>query len=209
MILAASKELLFSDQPSLLYSKEDNMKQASFSTITLKTTLVHTVTYFLIGFISFTLFDYSAKYADPVVANLMRQTDHPLVAAGPLFQILRGFLFGVVLYAMRDYIFPSKRGWLVLWLVLTVVGILSPFGAAPSSIEGMLYTVLPAWFHLAGFPEVFLQAGALAFLTHYWVNHPEKKWLGWLMGILFVIVILLSAAGFLAASGVLPAAGQV
>jgi hypothetical protein len=122
---------------------------------------------------------------------------------------LRGFLFGIVFYALREHIFPHKRGWLTLWLVLAVVGILSPFGAAPSSIEGMLYTVLPAWFHLAGFPEVFLQAGALAFLTHYWVNHPEKKWLGWLLGILFVIVLLLSVAGILASMGVLPAAGQV
>jgi hypothetical protein len=182
------------------------MKQTSFSSITLKTILVHTVTYFIVGFLSFALLDYSAKYADPAVSNLMRQTDHPLVAAGLLFQVLRGFLFGIVFYALRDVIFPKKRGWLTLWLVLVVVGILSPFGAAPSSIEGMLYTVLPAWFHIAGFPEVFIQAGILAFLTHYWVNHPEKKWLTWLFAILFVIVVLFSVLGILSAVGILPAA---
>jgi O-antigen ligase len=90
--------------------------------------------------------------------------------------------------------------------MLVIVGILSPFGAAPSSIEGMLYTVLPVWFHVAGFPEVFVQAGLLALLTHYWVNHPEKKWLGWLFGIVFALVILLSILGTLSAAGVLPAA---
>ena len=115
----------------------------------LKTTIVHTVTYFIVGLIAFTFLDYSAKYADPIVANFMRQTDHPLVAAGPLFQLLRGFLFGIVFYVLREIIFPQKRGWLTLWLVLVIVGILSPFGAAPSSIEGMLYTVLPIWFHIA------------------------------------------------------------
>jgi hypothetical protein len=182
------------------------MKQSFFASIALKTTIVHTVTYFIVGFIAFTFLDYSAKYADPIVSNLMRQTDHPLVAIGPAFQVLRGFLFGIVFYALREIIFTRQRGWLSLWLMLVIMGILSPFGAAPSSIEGILYTVLPIWFHIAGFPEVFVQAGLLAFLTHYWVNHPEKKWLAWVFGIIFVIVILFSFLGMLSALGVLPAA---
>lgn len=181
------------------------MKPPSFAAVALKTTVVHTVTYFLVGLVSFTLLDYTAKYADPVVAGLMRQTDHPLVAIGPALQVIRGFLFGLVFYALREVIFARPRGWLTLWLVLVVVGILSPFGPSPSSIEGLLYTILPAWFHLAGFPEVFVQAGLLAFLTHYWVNHPEKKWLTWLMGLVFVVVVLLSLLGLLAALGFLPA----
>ena len=87
------------------------------------------------------------------------------------------------------------------------MGILSPFGAAPSSIEGMIYTVLPTWFHIVGYPEIFVQSGLLAFLTHYWVNHPEKKWLNWVFGILFVLTILMSSLGILAGLGMLPASG--
>jgi hypothetical protein len=183
------------------------MKQPTLASITWKTAVVHTVTYFLVGFLSFTFFDYSAKYADPIVANFMRQTDHPLIAIGPALQVIRGFLFGIVFYALRDSIFPNKRGWLTFWLILVIVGILSTFGPSPSSIEGMLYTVLPMWFHIVGLPEVLVQSGLLAFLTHYWVNHPEKKWLGWVFGIIFVLVILLSLLGMLAALGFLPAAG--
>lgn len=182
------------------------MKQPTFSSIAIKTAVVHTVTYFIVGLLSFALLDYTAKYADTVVSGFMRQTDHPLVAAGPAFQVLRGLLFGIVFYVLRDVIFTQKRGWLRLWLVLVIVGILSPFGAAPSSIEGMLYTVLPTWFHIAGFPEVFVQSGLLAFFTHYWLNHSEKKWLGWVFGIIFVLVILMSALGALAAMGFLPSA---
>jgi hypothetical protein len=182
------------------------MKTMSFSTIVLKATIVHTVTYFLVGLAALTFLDYSARFADPIVANLMRQTDHPLVAAGPLFQLLRGFLFGIVFYALRDLIFPQKHGWLTLWLMLVIVGILSPFGAAPSSIEGILYTVLPNWFHVMGLPEVFIQAGLLAFLTHYWVNHPEKKWLNWVLGGVLVLVVLFSSLGILSALGILTAA---
>ena len=179
------------------------MKQPSFTSITLKTAAVHTVTYFIIGVLSFVFLNYTAKYADPAVSNYLRQTDHPLVTAGPFFQIFRGLLFGIVFYALRDSIFPPRHGWLTLWLALVIVGILSPFGAAPSSIEGMIYTVLPVWFHILNFPEIFIQSGLLSFLTHYWVNHPEKRWLNLSLRIVTSIVVLLSLLGALSAFGIL------
>jgi hypothetical protein len=178
----------------------------SFSAISLKATIVHTVSYFVIGLLAFTFFDYRAKFADPVIATMFRQTNHPLVAAGPLFQVVRGFLFGIVFYVLREVVFPRKYGWLIFWLVLVIVGILSPFGAAPSSIEGMLYTVLPTWFHVMGLPEIIIQSGLLTFLTYYWVKYPEKHWLNWVFGILFVLCIIMSGLGILAALGMLPTA---
>jgi hypothetical protein len=184
-----------------------NEKSLSFAVISLKTTIVHTVSYSVTGLLALYFLDYSAKFADPTVANMFRPTDHPLVAAGPLFQVLRGFLFGIVFYLLRETVFPRKNGWLLLWLVLVIVGIISPFGAAPSSIEGMVYTVLPTWFHVVGLPEVLVQSGLLAFLTQYWVNHPEKKWLGWVFGIAFTLTILMSGLGILAALGMLPTSG--
>jgi hypothetical protein len=179
------------------------MNQTSFTTITLKTAAIHTVTYFLVGVFFYLFFDYATKYADPAVANFVRQTDHPLVATGPFFQILRGLLFGIAFYVLRESIFPYRRGWLRLWLALVIIGIFSPFGAAPSSIEGMIYSVLPFWFHIVNSPELFIQAGLLAFLTYYWVNHPEKRWLNWSFGIATTLVILLSLLGALSAFGVL------
>ena len=183
------------------------MRQPSFRIITLKTAAVHTVTYFFVGVLSYLLLDYAAKYADPAVANFVRQTDHPLVAAGPFFQVLRGILFGIAFYALRESIFPHRRGWLTLWLALVIIGIFSPFGAAPSSIEGLIYTVLPLWFHILNFPELFIQSGLLAFLAHYWVNHPEKRWLNWSFGIVTALVVLLSLLGALSAFGILNPAG--
>ena len=174
----------------------------TFKSITIKTTIIHTVTYFLMGLLAFTFLDYSSKYADPTIANLMRQTSDPLVSSGPLFQVLRGILFGIAFYLLREIVFARKKGWLILWLVLIIVGILSPFGASPGSIEGMIYTVLPMWFHTTGLPEVVIQALLLAFLTHYWVRHPEKKWLGWFFGIVFVLVLLMSTMGILAGLGI-------
>lgn len=180
------------------------MKEFSFSSIAIKTTLVHTVTYFLIGLLSFLFLDYSARYADPAVAVALRQTDHPLVKAGPLFQVLRGFLFGIAFYAIRDVIFPKQRGWLTLWLVLLTVGIFSPFSSAPGSIEGVVYSTLPLWFHIMSLPELIVQSFLLAFLTHYWVNHSEKRWLSILFGTLFVIIVLLALLGVLSTLGIMP-----
>jgi len=181
------------------------VREYTFVSVTLKTAIIHTVTYFLMGLLAFTFLDYAGKFADPTVASLMRQTNDPLVAGGPLFQVLRGILFGIAFYALREIVLARKNGWLILWLVLVIVGILSPFGASPGSIEGIIYTVLPLWFHVMGLPEVVIQALLLAFLTYYWINHPEKKWLGWVFGITFALGILLSTMGVLAGLGILQA----
>ncbi|MBK7781302.1 MAG: hypothetical protein IPJ58_11150 [Ardenticatenia bacterium] len=180
------------------------MRSDTFLSLTLKVVIVHTVTYFLMGLLAFTLLDYAGRFADPAVATFMRQASDPWVASGPLFQVLRGLLFGIAFYPLREIVFARKHGWLVLWLVLVVVGILAPFGAAPSSIEGMIYTILPISFHVMGLPEVVIQAFLLAFLSHYWINHPEKKWLDWVLGVAFISVLLLSTVGVLAGLGFIP-----
>ena len=184
------------------------MKEIKLTTVILKTTIVHTVTYFLVGILAFTLLDYAGKFADPTVANLMRQTNDPLVAGGTLFQVLRGILFGIAFYLLREIVFDRRNGWLILWLVLLIVGILSPFGASPGFIEGMVYTILPMWFHVAGLPEVIIQAFLLAFFSCYWINHPEKKWLSWVFGIVFALGLLMSTMGVLAGLGIIQAPAQ-
>ena len=64
----------------------------TFWGITLKTIVVHTITYFIVGFLAYTLFDYRSQFANPALSAYLRQVDDPLVAAGPLFQPLRGFI---------------------------------------------------------------------------------------------------------------------
>jgi len=41
------------------------------------------------------------------------------------------------------------------------------------------------------------QALLLSAILFYWVNHPEKRWLNWLMGVIFVVMLLLPALGLL------------
>ena len=166
--------------------------------VILKTIVVHTSTYFLIGLLALVLFDYTTQYADTSLNLLMRQTDDPLVIAGPLFQPIRGLLFGIAFFLLREVFFGKKRGWLIMWVVLIILGILSPFGPAPGSVEGMIFTVLPLSSHLMGQPEIYLQSLLLSLALFYWVSHPEKKWLNWAMGIVFFLAMLLPTLGLLA-----------
>ena len=169
----------------------------TFWGIVLKTIVVHTVTYFLMGILAFFLFDYSAQYAETSLRLLMRQTTEPMVMAGPLFQPIRGFLFGIAFYLLREVFFGKKNGWLIMWVVLVIIGILSPFGPAPGSIEGMIFTVLPLSSHLMGQVEIYLQSFLLAVVVYYWVNHPQKKWLSWVLGVAFFLALLFPTLGLI------------
>ena len=165
--------------------------------VIIKTIVTHTVTYFIMGLLALQIIDYARLYAETGLNLLMRQTSETLVMAGPLFQPIRGILFGIVFFLLRDILFKRKNGWLTMWIVLVVVGIISPFGPTPGSIEGMIYTIIPVGIQLKGLPEVLLQALFLSVVLFYWVNHPEKKWLSWIMGTAFFLVMLLPTLGLL------------
>ena len=173
--------------------------------LTLKAIVVHTITYFLVGLVASTVFNYASDFAQADMRTWMRQTDDPIVALGPALQFLRGILFALAFYPLREILFGRKNGWLVTWLLLVMVGILSTFAPASGSVEGVIYTILPVreQFLSGGFLEVLTQSFLLSGILYYWVNHPEKRWLNWVLGILFVLVLLMSLLGYLAASGYL------
>ncbi len=166
--------------------------------IIVKTVVTHTVTYFVMGALAFFLLDYHRLYAETSLKYLMRQTTEPLVMAGPLFQPLRGAIFGAVFVLLRSSLFDRDRGWLRMWAVLVGLAILNPFGPAPGSIEGMIYTTLPFRLHVIGLPEVLVQALLLSVIVSYWVNYPGTRWLRWVMGSAFCLVVLLLTLGLLA-----------
>lgn len=171
----------------------------TFVGITVRTIVVHTVTYFIVGLLAFSIFDYTARFAEAGFSALMRPTDDPLVAAGPLFQPIRGLLFGIVFYLLRDVFFARKNGWLIMWVALVFLGIFSTFGPSPGSIEGLIYTTLPVGDQLLGLIEVLVQSFLLSYVLFYWVNHTDKRWISWVLGGLFVIGLLLPVLGLLAA----------
>lgn len=169
-----------------------------FSALAVKTIVVHSVTYFFMGALASTFLNYAERFARPEMACWMRQFSDPLIMIGPLLQPIRGLIFALAFFPLREILFGRKNGWLILWWLLTALGILSTFGPAPASVEGMLYTVIPMTDQLIGWLEVIPQALLLSVLLFYWVNHPEKKWLNWVMGVIFFLVLLMPVAGLLA-----------
>jgi len=171
--------------------------------LTLKSIVAHTLTYFLVGLTASIVFDYAADFAQPEMRTLMRQIGDPIIALGPALQPIRGILFALAFYPLREILFKRKNGWLVTWWLLVALGILSTFGPASGSVEGAIYTTLPfvGQFFSGGMLEILTQSLLFSALLYYWVNHPEKRWLNWLLGILFVTVLLMSLLGYLAATG--------
>jgi hypothetical protein len=51
---------------------------------------------------------------------------------------------------------------------------------------------------LGGLAEVLSQSFLLSAITCHWVNHPEKRWLTWVLGVAFAVVLILPALGLLA-----------
>jgi hypothetical protein len=174
-----------------------NQTRPTVLEVVVKTAVTHTVTYFIMGILASAILGYATLYANTSLNLLMRQITDRLVMAGPLFQPIRGVLFGFVFYLLREIVFRKKNGWLVLWMVLLVIGVIGTFGPTPGSLEGMIYTVLPLSIHLKGLPELILQSLFLSAVLFYWVNHPEKRWLNWVMGIAVFVVLLLPVLGLL------------
>jgi hypothetical protein len=160
-----------------------------------RTIVAHTVTYFCMGVLAAAILDYHEQFSRPFMACWMRPTTDPLVMAGPLFQPIRGFIFALVFYRFRDILFSKPRGWLLTWWTLVGLGIISTFGPAPGSIEGMVYTVIPLRDQLTGWLEIVPQALLLSGILYYWVRHPQNRRLDWTLGIAFAIVLLLPLLG--------------
>jgi hypothetical protein len=166
-----------------------------FLPLAAKTIVCHTITYVIVGILAAHFLNYAAVMSRP--ESGMRQMNDPWVMAGPLFQPVRGLVFALVFYPLRERLFGKKDGWLLMAWLLIALGILSTFAAASGSIEGMIYTTAPIRYQLRGWLDVVPQALMLSGLLCYWVNHSEKKWLNWFLGIVFLLLMAMPVLGLL------------
>lgn len=171
--------------------------ETTFIGIVIKTVVAHTVTYSIAGISAYTIFNYPRLFAETELRFIMRQTSHPLVKLGAIFQPLRGVIFGITFFILRHSFFVESSGWLLMWVVLVCLGVLSTFGPTTSSIEGILFTKLPLRIHLTGLPELLFQSFLLSFVVYHWVNNPEEYWIGRIMWSLFAISLAIPIIGFL------------
>jgi hypothetical protein len=159
-----------------------------------RVTSTHLATYFVAGMLAYSLFDYRTLFQTEALSCLMRPISSRWVAAGPALQVFRGFIFALALYPFRSVFLGGRHGWLKLWGLLMGLAIFSTAGAAPGSVEGMIYTKIPIGHHLLGLPEVLLQTLVFSLLLTAWHRHPHRAW-AVVMGGLMLLGILMSIAG--------------
>jgi hypothetical protein len=109
--------------------EKHNLK--AFLRFTWKVAITHTLTYFIFGLVMSNLFHYDRLFEQDVIRDFMRPIDSPYVLVGPLLQPLRGLLFAIALWPIRNLILEKRHGWLILWNILVMVGILSTPWRAP------------------------------------------------------------------------------
>lgn len=165
--------------------------------LTVKTAVVHTLTYFVMGILAATFLNYAERFARPELICWMRPVSDPLVMAGVLFQPLRGIIFALAFFPLRQQLFAKRTGWLLIWWLLVALGILGTFGPTPGSVEGLVYTTIPWLDQVSGWLEVIPQALLLSLGLWLWVRYAEQRWLNWLLGVAFVIVMALPVLGLL------------
>ena len=175
----------------------DSEGRETLASLTIKSVVVHTVTYFVAGLLAYTLNDYERTYAQPPLSYFMRPTTDRLVMAGPLFQPIRGVVFALALHPLRSVLFGTRRGWLVLWWLLLALGVFSTFGPAFGSVEGLIYTTIPPREQLLGLWEVVLQSLLFSYIQFHWMKEPQKRWLRRTHGAAFCIALLLPVLGLL------------
>ena len=138
-----------------------------------KVTVVHVLTYVLCGVAAMTLFDYQIS----VAAIGMRGTDDLMVQLAPVFQIVRGALFALVLWLIRPAFMERKHGWLVVWAVVAIVGIFNTPATSPGSIEALIYlepTGEPLNTSIGGTLEILAQTLLFSVVATWWVKRPAR-----------------------------------
>lgn len=171
-------------------------QEDKLSTFIWRITAVHMITYFIIGLISAEVFNYEAIFSSDNLGLLMKSTNEPIVALGPTLQVVRGLIFSVVLWPFRTTFLNKKAGWLQLWFLFIGLSILSTFGPALGSVDGMIYTTIPIKKQLLLLPELLIQSCLLSFCLYYWYQQPKKSY-NVIALIISLLILFMGIAGYI------------
>lgn len=138
-----------------------------------KITIIHIITYIICGMIFMQVFDYQSTLSQAG----MRDTNSLIVGLAPVFQILRGILFGIILWLFRDSFINKKYGWLILWMMIVIVGIINTPATSPGSIEYLIYyepSNEPWNLEVGGMLEILSQTFLFSVLSFWAVKQCRK-----------------------------------
>ncbi|PKP44898.1 MAG: hypothetical protein CVT95_10235 [Bacteroidetes bacterium HGW-Bacteroidetes-12] len=139
-------------------------------------TIVHLFTYWIVGGIFYQISGYQEVLESMEIFILWRPLDNLTTVFLVFFgQIFRGIFLAILLYPFSQNFIEKKRGWALLYLLMTGLTILgSPlFLAEFISFKG---STLEFFQSLAvGIPEIFSQMLVFSLLFFFWQKRKETK----------------------------------
>jgi hypothetical protein len=167
-----------------------------------RTTALHMIAYYVAGMLAFVFMNYRGLFGSGALAGFMRPVDDPIVALGPLLQVIMGIALALILYPFREVFLERKRGWLRLLLLIGGLSIFAPQIPGPGTFEGLIYTKLSLADHLAGLPETITYSLLFSAFLPLWHSKPKKLWNA-LAGIALGLIALTCLLGYLASQGII------
>jgi len=129
----------------------------------------------------------------------MRPTTDPIVALSMILQLLRGIIYGLVLYPLRKAFFEEHNGYFKLGMIFLGLTVLGTFGPAPGSFDGYIFTNLPLAYHLLGYPEALIWIISFVGILKISNKYEHKRIVRILPFILVGLIIFMGVAGYLVA----------
>jgi hypothetical protein len=148
-------------------------RRSSVGVFLVRVVVIHLVSYLAAGAVFSALLDYQRLFQQPVIRDYMLPFGSTSLLLSLGLQVVRGAVLGLVLLPFRAVLAATRSGWVQLWALMVGIGIVSTPAAAPSSIEAVIYTRLPLWYHALGLPEMLSQTLVFSWLVHLYLRHPE------------------------------------
>ena len=107
-----------------------------------KVVITHAVTYILCGMFFYKVNNYKEELIDKnkgLNGAKWRSPSDKVYQLIPILQLLRGALLGIVLVIIKNAVYDVSFGFLKLFVVLFVTGLINVYQPAPDSIEGYIY----------------------------------------------------------------------
>lgn len=140
-----------------------------------KVVITHVLTYVICGIVFSQIFNYQSSLAE---STNKRDMNSLMVQMAPLFQIIRGILYGIVLWWIKDGFMSRRYGWLRLWLILIIIGIFNTPATAPFSIEEFIYVMPsdePLSIQLGGLLEILVQTLLFSIIVTYKTLKSQRR----------------------------------
>ena len=107
-----------------------------------KVVIAHAVTYMLCGMVFYKVNNYKEELIDKnkgLQGAKWRSQSDKVFRLIPVFQLLRGILLGLVLLIIKDAVYDVSFGFLKLFVILFITGLINVYQPATDSIEGYIY----------------------------------------------------------------------